>query len=64
MTRPLKVKGLDELHRLARRAKTQFALGRISEPDLRYLLEHAKAIEARIVGMREEDESGKEVQIG
>lgn len=64
MTRPLKVNGLKELRALARRAKAQFALGRISEPDLKFLLDHAKSMEARIVEMREEDETGKEVQVG
>ena len=64
MTRPLKVNGMRELGSLMRRTKAQFALSRISEMDMKAILEHARAIEARITSMREEDETGKEVQVG
>jgi hypothetical protein len=64
MTRPLKVNGLVELGRLTRRLKHQFALQRIGEDDFKYLLQRTKELEARIVVMREEDETGEEVNVG
>ena len=64
MTRPLKKNGMAELGSLMRRTKAQYALGRITEGDMRDILSHARAIEARITSMREEDERGREVQIG
>jgi hypothetical protein len=64
LTRPLKVNGLDELGRLTRRLKHQFALRRIGEDDFKYLLQRSKEMEARIVAMPEEDETGEEVNVG
>jgi len=55
MAHGLKTLGLLELSALARRVHRQHGLGRIWTADADYILDHLKAVEARIVEMHESE---------
>lgn len=60
MARSLKVRGVEEIDSIRRRARRQHSLGRISKPDADWLVRQLNKIESRIVSMRETNEYGEE----
>lgn len=60
MAKTIKTKGMEELLSLRRRINRQLWLGRISRKDWAELDRHGKAMEAKIIEMRELNEYGEE----
>lgn len=60
MARSLKAVGIAELRQLLRRTQRQHALGRVLPDDCEYIVSRLQEIEARIISMRELNESGEE----
>jgi hypothetical protein len=56
----MKTRGLEEVQRLRTRARRQLAFQRISKSDYLYIDQRLDEIEARIIAMREYNESGEE----
>ena len=58
--RTLKSRGLQEISLVRQRARRQYALGRISKADWEYIDSRLDEVEARIISMREINETGEE----
>ena len=58
--RPLKDAGLAEVESLKRRTRRLLAMERVFPADAEYIVSRLDEISARIVGMHETDEYGKE----